>query len=95
MTLDKSPSRLFGRILEDDMATWPNRLYSMSAPPKITPTGGDLLAEFPMTYTLTNPEGTRKGTLQMSMRLKSVTEGWQVIAIQKNLIRAAKKDKNR
>jgi hypothetical protein len=81
--------------VEHDIATWPNRSYSMSASPKITETGDDFTAKFPMTYTLTNPKDRSSGTLQMTVRLKSQAETWQVIGIQKTVIQTARKDKNK
>jgi hypothetical protein len=77
--------------LEHDIATWPNRNYSMPDPKiTITPNGDGFTAEFRMRYTLTNPKGTSSGTLQMTVRLKPQAQNWQVVGIQKKVIQATK-----
>jgi hypothetical protein len=50
-----------------------------------------LVAEFPITYTLTNSKGTNSGTLRMTMRLKPQAQTWQVAGIQKEVIQATMK----
>jgi hypothetical protein len=55
----------------------------MKNPPRVTADGSDFVAEFPMTYTLTNPKGTSSGTLQMRFRLKPQAQTWQIVGIQK------------
>ena len=50
--------------------------------------GSDFIAEFPMAYTLTNRKGTNSGTLQMTLRLRSQAQTWEIIAIQKKVIQA-------
>jgi hypothetical protein len=83
--------------LQHDIATWPNRNYSMQNPPKITSNGDGFIAEFRMTYTLTNLKDTRSGTLQMAVRVRlkpqAETKTWQeqVVGIQKKVIQATKK----
>ena len=54
--------------LKHHITTWPNRIYSMRNPPNVTAEGSDFVAEFPMTYTLTNPKGTNSGVLEMMLR---------------------------
>jgi hypothetical protein len=81
--------------LEHDIARWPDRTYSITSPPKITPDNSGLdnngfIAEFPMRYTLTSPKGTSSGTLQMTVRLKPQAQNWQVVGIQKKAIQAAR-----
>ena len=81
----------FGQVTKDvvrkdlkhDITTWPNRTYSMKNPPRVTADGSDFIAEFPMTYKLTNPKGTHSGTLQMRLRFKPQAETWQIVGIQK------------
>ena len=55
-------------------------------PRRITADGSDFIAEFPMAYALTNRKGTNSGTLQMTLRLKSQAQTWEIIAIQKKVI---------
>ncbi len=86
----------FGQVTKDvvrkdlkhDITTWPNRTYSMKNPPSVTADGSDFIAEFPMTYTLTDPKGTNSGILQMTLRLKSQAQTWEIIGIQKKVIQA-------
>ena len=76
--------------LEHDIATWPNRTYSITSPPKITRNNDGFVAEFRMKYTLTNPKGASSGTLQMTLRLRSQAPTWQVVGIQKKVIQPAR-----
>jgi hypothetical protein len=81
----------FGQVTKDvvrkdlkhDITTWPNRTYSMKNPPSVTADGSDFIAEFPMTYTVTNRKGTSSGTLQMRLRLNYRAQTWQIVEIQK------------
>lgn len=81
--------------LEHDIATWPNRTYSITSAPKITRNNDGFIAEFPMKYTLSNFKGATSGTLQMTVRLKSRWLKWQVVGIQKKVIQAAREDKTK
>jgi len=72
--------------LKHDISAWPNRSYSMRNPPRVTADGSDFVAEFLMTYTLTNSKGTRSGILQMTLRLKPQAQTWQIVGIQKKAI---------
>jgi hypothetical protein len=74
--------------LKHDITTWPNRTYSMKNPPSVTAEGADFIAEFPMTYALTNPKGTSSGTLHMRLRFKPQAQTWQIVGIHKKVIRA-------
>jgi len=74
--------------LKHHITTWPNRIYSMRNPPNVTAEGSDFVAEFPMTYTLTNPKGTHSGVLEMMLRLRRQAQTWRIVGIQKKVIRA-------
>jgi tetratricopeptide (TPR) repeat protein len=74
--------------LKHDITRWPSRIYSMPNPPSVTADGSDFVAEFPMTYTLTNPKGAHSGVLQMTLRLRPQAQTWQIVGIQKEVIRA-------
>jgi hypothetical protein len=71
--------------------SWLNRSHSMSDPPNITSDGDGLVAEFPITYALTNSKGTSSGTLRITMHLKPQAQTWQVAGIQKEAIQATMK----
>jgi hypothetical protein len=60
----------------------------MTNSPRVTADGSNFIAEFPMAYTLTNRKGTNSGTLQMTLRLRSQAQTWEIIAIQKKVIQA-------
>ena len=60
----------------------------MTTSPMVTAYGSDFIAEFPMTYTLTNPKGTNSGILQMTLRLKPQAQTWDIVEIQKKVIEA-------
>jgi hypothetical protein len=77
--------------LEHDIAKWPSRSYWAADKPKIASHADEFTAEFPMTYTLTSPQGTRSGTLQMTVRLKSQADTWQVTGIQKKVTQTAER----
>lgn len=81
--------------LAHDIATWPNRTYSITSSPKIARDNDGFIAEFPMKYTLTNSKGASSGTLQMTVRLKSRWPTWQVVGIQKKAIQGAREDKTK
>ena len=59
----------------------------MPNPPNVTADGSDFVAEFPMTYTLTNPKGVYSGVL-VTLRLRPQAQTWQIVGIQKEVIRA-------
>jgi len=65
----------------------------MSDPPNITSDGDGLVAEFPITYALTNSKGTSSGTLRMTMHHKPQAQTWQVAGIQKEVIQATMKQR--
>ena len=71
--------------------SWLNRSHSMSDSPNITSDGDGLVAEFPITYALTNSKGTSSGTLRMTMHHKPQAQKWQVAGIQKEVIQATMK----
>lgn len=71
--------------------SWLNRGHSMSDPPNITSDGDGLVAEFPITYALTNSKGTSSGTLRMTMHHKPQAQTWQVAGIQKEVIQGTMK----
>jgi hypothetical protein len=71
--------------------SWLNRSHSLSDPPNITSDGDDLVAEFPITYALTNSKGTSSGTLRITMHLEPQAQTWQVAGIQKEVIQATMK----
>jgi hypothetical protein len=82
---------VISKDLKHDIATWPRRSYFMTGPPRISQDGRGFIVEFPMAYTLTSSDGTRRGMLQMSLRLTAQAERWQVAGIQKKVIQAARK----
>jgi hypothetical protein len=63
----------------------------MSDPLNIASDGDGLVAEFPITYALTNSKGTSSGTLRITMHLKPQAQTWQVAGIQKEVIQAKMK----
>ena len=77
--------------LEHDIGKWPDRTYSITNAPKITADNDDVIAEFPMKFALTNSKGASSGTLQMTVRVKSQADAWQVVDIQKKVTRSSKR----
>ena len=87
-SLGKSVRTSSAKISNTTFTTWPNRIYSMWNPPNVTAEESDFVAEFPMTYTLTNPKGTHSGVLEMMLRLRRQSQTWRIVGIQKKGIRA-------